>query len=320
MKKAVLSIIVAILTIAATTSPLELPTGEITIKAVDEQGKPVAGATVTITFEQAIPKWGGGSHLNVKGKTNPDGEFSASGHSFDTLGGSVQMEGYYTTWPEAAKFNDAVEGKWQPWNPTVEAVLKKIANPIPMYARKLSIQIPVVGQPVGFDLVESDWMPPYGKGKTADFIFQLTKRFASRQDYDASVALSFSNDGDGIQAVKTEGKGISALRLPRSAPEAGYLPQWSESWGFNKSPALDNQSATGGFLFRVRTAKKDNEIKSALYGKIDGEFLFDAINSKTAWVMFTYYLNPAANDENLEFDPTRDLLSDLRDEERVKAP
>jgi hypothetical protein len=319
MKKAVFLSLLALLAIGA-ASPLTLPIAKITVKTLDEEGQPITGASVAISFERAIPQWGGGTPVNVEGKTDSNGEFSASGHSFDSLGALVQKKGYYSTWPQAAKFTDSVAGQWQPWNPTIEAVLKKVVNPIPMYARKLRAEIPIVGQPVGFDLAASDWMPPYGKGKTADFIFQLKKEFASRKDYTAAVNLTFANEGDGIQAVRLDDKGLSALRFPRMAPEAGYASQWDETWGHAKNGPITEQKTQRGYFFRVRTTKKDDEIKSALYGKIDGDILFDAINSKTAWVVFTYYLNPNVNDTNLEFDPQRNLFVSLKDEERVKAP
>ena len=59
------------------------------------------------------------------------------------------------------------------------------------------------------------------------------------------------------------------------------------------------------------------KVKSALYGKIDGEFGLDAINSKTCFVLFTYYLNPTSNDRNMEFNPQKNLFTDLTSDERL---
>ena len=36
--------------------------------------------------------------------------------------------------------------------------------------------------------------------------------------------------------------------------------------------------------------------------------------------MFTYYLNPTPNDRNMEFDPTRNLLTGLKEAEKVSVP
>jgi hypothetical protein len=53
---------------------------------------------------------------------------------------------------------------------------------------------------------------------------------------------------------------------------------------------------------------------------VDGDIRLDPINSKTRILLFTYYLNPTPNDRNLEFDPKRNLFTNLKDEERVTAP
>jgi hypothetical protein len=47
----------------------------------------------------------------------------------------------------------------------------------------------------------------------------------------------------------------------------------------------------------------------AHYGKIYGDFM-----------NFTYYLNPTPNDRNVEFDPKRNLFTNLKDDERVTMP
>ena len=65
---------------------------------------------------------------------------------------------------------------------------------------------------------------------------------------------------------------------------------------------------------------KKGKVVSALYGKIDRDFRFDIFNSKTAALLFTYYLNPNANDRNMEFDPKRNLLTGLPDTQRPTSP
>ena len=56
------------------------------------------------------------------------------------------------------------------------------------------------------------------------------------------------------------------------------------------------------YFFRVRTVLDEHgNVKSALYGKIYGDFM-----------QFTYYLNPTPNDHNIEFDPPRNLLGGRR--------
>jgi len=58
----------------------------------------------------------------------------------------------------------------------------------------------------------------------------------------------------------------------------------------------------------------DGKVHKALYGKIHGEIRFDVINSKTAIIIFTYYLNPDGT-RNLEFDQKRNLFQNLKSRE-----
>jgi len=92
-----------------------------------------------------------------------------------------------------------LSGHWQPWNPIVDVIVKPILNPIAMYARNLRealggpVIIPRTNVPVGFDLEAGDWVAPYGKGNTADFLF--TKKdvipfIENTQPYDVIWILS----------------------------------------------------------------------------------------------------------------------------------
>ena len=75
------------------------------------------------------------------------------------------------------------------------------------------------------------------------------------------------------------------------------------------------------YYFRIRTVSDEKGVvKSALYGKLYGDFALDPINSKTTWILFTYYLNPTPNSQNIEFDPNQNLLKDLPASQQVKDP
>jgi hypothetical protein len=64
------------------------------------------------------------------------------------------------------------------------------------------------------------------------------------------------------------------------------------------------------YFFRVRTMLDDKgNVKSALYGKIYGDFM-----------QFSYYLNPTPNSRNVEFDPKQNLMKNLKPLEGVEAP
>jgi hypothetical protein len=57
--------------------------------------------------------------------------------------------------------------------------MKRIVNPIPMYARRLgqlprALELPVVDKSIGFDLTKADWMPPKRKVPDAILLFDIS--------------------------------------------------------------------------------------------------------------------------------------------------
>ena len=296
------------------------PTAMITGKVIDESNQPISGAEVTIDFQIGRTDSVGTRDLTHQGQTGSDGTFSASDQTGIAASLTVTKAGYYTTYGGSYLFKAKKSGRWEPWNPTVEMVLKAIVNPIPMYARRVdTATIPVMGKPIGFDLVESDWVAPYGKGKVADFVLTLEKQYTSvDQPFNVTLMVRFSHEDDGIQSVFAPINVGSELRLPRTAPEEDYQSELVKSTSRQAVNAMiqrdfrDDQN----YFFRVRTVKKDNKIVSAYYGKIDGDIEFWG-NEK---LRFTYYLNPTPNDRNMEFDPKRNLLTGLKDRETVTNP
>jgi len=235
----------------------------------------------------------------------------------------MNFPGYYAGTGEYNFKEASIIGRWQPWNPTVELVLKAVGVQVSMYAREVMDQkIPVQGKPIGFDLMVGDWVQPYGMGTTPDFIFQLdstiTKTITNRALafnggtriwtnalHDNRLTIRFSNEGDGIQFVASMAGG---LRLPRLAPTEGYQAilnerEWLEhttnQWHQSFIQTHTDFNKDVNYFFRVRT-KKDStgKIISALYGKIYGDFSNNIGHEK---INFTYYLNPEPNSRNMEF-------------------
>ena len=75
------------------------------------------------------------------------------------------------------------------------------------------------------------------------------------------------------------------------------------------------------YAFRVRTVLDERgQVAAALCGKIYDTIEYFPVESKTAKLRFTYYLNPAPNDRGLEFDPEQNLFTNLKVFEKPKAP
>jgi hypothetical protein len=274
--------------------------------------------------------------------TNSEGVCTIWGHG---NGGSVAVgvktnTDYYGA-VENLEFTDGFTPIATPWNPTIELRLKKIRNPIPMYARKLShgrlpedlrvknydkekkefIEGPAEALTVAWDLEMGDWVKPHGKGETADFIFTIHRM--EQKEYiseyggkhlasGATVEISFSNQGDGLipYPVPEEDRHRGPW-LPYEAPEDGYGPiepkiYTCQGRGRSKSNLVKDMN----YFFRVRTIKdQTGKIISAHYGKIYGDFFFGC---SASYIDYTYYFNPTPNDRNIEFKPGSNLFTDLK--------
>ena len=289
-----------------------------TLTVVDENQQPVAGAQVWVAYDD--PKEGQPIDPLIKndwavgGLTDTNGIFMAA--HFDRavlLGFHAQKAGYY---PYFAQYNLGfnTESTSARWNPSATLVLKRVIKPVPMYAKSVNLGMPVFDKPAGFDLKAGDWVAPYGKGSGADIVFTAHLEQRTGNDSDYKLVVSFPNPGDGIQEFLTpilpSGEG-SLLRSHHSAPMDGYQAEWIQT-SVRKpgQPAVGNRDRNRNFFLRVQTTLDEaGHIKSAMYGKIYGDFL-----------QFSYFLNPTANDRNVEFDPAHNLMINLESFEQVRAP
>ena len=261
--------------------------------------------------------------VKVQGVTKNDGIYSGEGYSDGSYGADITKNGYYRNGLGAPSLDGVVNNQWQPWNPTVKVVLRKIEKPVAMYARSFrELTIPEIQKPCGFDLEAGDWIAPYGKGKVADFIMTLKREYENRDKFNVSVVINFSNPLDGIQEVKLPKEWqCSEFEWPRLAPETGYQPELSAQFGTEPGKGfLDTASDNQAYFFRVRTVEQNGKIVSALYGKIKGGISLEGRETKTCSVAFTYYLNPTSLDRNMKFDLKRNLFTNLPNLEQPRLP
>jgi hypothetical protein len=186
-----------------------------------------------------------------------------------------------------------------------------------MYVKRVETKIQKENEPVGFDLTSGDWVAPYGTGKITDLLFTVRRKINSDKDYSAELKLTFPNKGDGIAVAPPEPETGSEFKTPRTAAESGYDAE--RVWHYSSS---SGPQVVPGYFLRVRTERDQNgNIKSALYGKIPGDFRFYAgTKAPRAGMGFNYYLNPTPNDRNLEFDLKHNLLQGLEFDEQIREP
>ena len=325
MKKLLLILCVcgmAVTVMAGVLSPYHL--GRVTVRVVDEQRIPVTNATVGIGFSKNIPAgegWGT-RPFSITGQTDTNGMFSAEAEGNPSGSCSARKEGYYPTLGVDFMFTNVVGDRWEPWNPTLEIVLRKIGKPMPMFAKRVEAFIPLMNEPVGFDLEKGDWVVPYGKGDVKDFTFLFRGRFASARDRDEALQITFSGPKDGIQGMSASPSHGSQLRLPPEAPEHGYTNLWVREKTMHPGTPRQNQKVRldQNYFVRVRSVvDEQGKLKEAKYGKLYGDFDFGYAESNKVLLTFTYYLNPDGT-RNLEFDPAKNLFTDLSSREQVHEP
>jgi len=312
------------------------PTACLTIHVVDDSGSNVTNVAVNIsTFWRHIPGEGFGRDegKTIFGTTDTNGLVTLSipcltGHINYSLrlpdnvkffNAHTSISGFYWSNGGRVRFNASQNGKWHPWNPTVELKIKRIINPIPLYVKTAKLKYPMLGKPCGFDLLKADWVKPYGKGEISDFVFSTQTTYGEEIDgpfqkirpFESRFSLECPNVGDGTIVVYADPQTGSVLRLPHEAPQEGYAKQLSQAKYIREKERYLETREDENYFFRIRTEKdEEGNIVSALYGKIHGAIQW-------GWgggVVFSYYLNPTPNDRNLEFDGKNNLFKpDWRD-------
>jgi len=303
--------IIALVFMVLSSKVLALPTAKFTLLVVDEYGIPIQGANASLSFMK--PKkigWGGDTYY-IEGKTDKKGFYSGAGATQRYTIYGADAKGYYGTSFDYKAFT-GVSGvlgfrKWQPWNPTLKVVLKKIKNPIAMYAYSTNwIDIPKNNEFIGYDLVKHDWVSPYGKGVVKDFLFKIT--YSDNSDSKIrNFSLNFPNALDGIQPFLTKDNKGSALNSAHQAPENDYKSTLIQErvWKNGRSTSTYRRDDGTNYYFRVRC--DNDKPDSCLYGKIYGNIEF----GKNI-LRLQYYLNPSIGDTNIEFDPKQNLFKGFK--------
>jgi len=284
------------------------------VQVLDDGALPMADAHVTIGFSLPTPLGEDIRSDRVSGVTDTNGVFAASHPDTGSisLGLLIQKDGFY---PVRVTYDLSGNYKPEKWNLNPTWTLKKIMKPIPMYAKSVNLGMPVVEKPAGYDLMAGDWVAPYGKGVNSDILFTAYLDKRGEYDSDYKLVVSFPNKGDGIQAFEIPttrfSRDGSALRSSQNAPAEGYAPQWIQTRTVRPGKGYSgNLDENRNYYFRVKTVLDENgAVRSALYGKIYGDFM-----------QFRYYLNPASNDRNVEFDTKRNLMENLKSTEQVSEP
>lgn len=249
---------------------------------------------------------------NSKGFTDQSGIYIFSGNNELINVIEIHKEGYYQTTQEQMEHRQIISSQLK--NRTYSLNLKKVVNPVPMYGKAVSVELPVVEGSFGYDLEVGDLVQPDGFGKTSDFIFHVK----STGKQLLSLDISFSSPEDGIQPFFISGSRHapkSALRSSYNAPEQGYFSSLKDAdengreiyskYKFPKYEDIHNFKDDINYYFRIRSGKKQ-----CWYGKIYGSFHVQEMERDhkiRALVNFGYYVTPDGT-TNIECDPKKCLF------------
>lgn len=315
--------VVVRLVLAMTIMPLicfgQLLNVKLLLTVKDEQGELLKNTHVLCFFSKLIDDkdpWKGQTSDEVLVMTDRNGKGIASGASMARMTVVAHKDGYYES--RQTLYNSKVDrqkGQWVPYELKVNIVLRKIINPIPMYAWSMHLN----GYPVrtnewaGYDMLRAEWMPPHGNGKTEDVRFHVWR---STNGYDRTqpsqiLTIRFMGEKNGVCGI--DDHLISAqswLTFPYNAPRDGYT---DEEFRVERRLAMyefetkTNTGTTNCFI-RIRSkTDKDGNFIEGLYGKIRGPF--EADGGKNIRIKMIYYVNPTPNDLNMEFDPKNNLIN-----------
>jgi hypothetical protein len=225
--------------------------------------------------------------------------------------------GYYAVRGVEGFFEASKNGKWQPWEQTLQVIMKPIKNPVPMYVKKLNVFMPKLGEYIGYDLEKGDWVSPYGIGTKSDVEICVEGTWDNSLNFSGVLKLKFNEGGDGILAYDVDTKNRSEFIMPYEAPLTGYQPAWTwkyarttENSPYARSVFVDESFPDRCYIFRVRSVvDAGGKLITANYGKIYGPVKFSP-RANGKWVLdFVYYFNPDKT-RNMEFDPKRNLFPD----------
>lgn len=284
---------------------------KVMLKIVDELGEPVSGADVNVGFYLAWKEDNG-----VAGTTDTNGVFVAQGLSQGEVDIRVLKKGYYRSHiVYQLKTHDGIamvqNGRWQPFGEERIMILKRIVNPIPMFAvsEKLFF-LPKLNQSYGFDAVKMDLVQTFGMGTHSDICVEYKGNGLSGMNYrDGELILSWVDPKCGFYVMNTD----------QSTFKSPYHADTNKTLMTSISVRNHTDTRLGGIIndmeekcivYRIRPRfNLTGDLIGVKYGKIYGPIMFSYETSEkgAGCFRFTSYTNPTENDTNLEFLPYHSL-------------
>lgn len=280
---------------------------KITLRVTDSLGAPVKDAVVYVTLYPEAE----GVGSPVKRLTDANGMLIIEGLTKSYIDYALEKDGYYPNpYARYLVYNERLptcvkDGKWFPWNPTVEVTFKEVRNPVQMVTKFLVEKELPHGEELGFDFQAGDWVGPHGKGVYPDFTMVHVSKNSTWEDLDNQLLITMKAN-EGFLQMPLDA--FSQFRSVYEAPLSGYDPniklEKKNKDGRSLTETRIPEDHYLVFRTRAKADEKGNLIQSH-YGKIYGfQYGHNDLTRGTGYVRFTYYFNPNENDRNLECKET----------------
>lgn len=149
--------------------------GAVSIRAIDEEGKPVKNAKVRLGFTQPDQNWRSGI---VEGETDDAGFFDAERVSNWSCVWTVSKDGYHTSRGEILFTHKGskrafLDGRWTDSPIVVDVELKKASGVNLVHGKRYEdIVLLPTNSWIGFDFTTCDLVEPHGRGKLSHILFR----------------------------------------------------------------------------------------------------------------------------------------------------
>ena len=315
------------------------------VKVIDDDGRPVTNAVVTVGAPPKTVFWGSNGQRN-KGKsynsqTDANGEAVVSFNcTAATFRWSVKADGCYPSNVFEERFKEFDEVVVPPAFTKVilhghekhgNVILYRKKNPQPMYAhsRENVVKSPIANGRYGFDLQVFDWVSPHGNGKIADFYYVRERpdetNATKRTIYDKSGFFQFRRGEPGFPNV---GDVVGRIEFDENC--GAYIEKQTGCESFPSTHCADVRREYVSSIpitimfcdeFRVWVCESPvingNEymvIRSRVKCDEQGNIIsanYSKILGPAGFAGLINFeesvFNPRPNDTNLEFDPERNL-------------
>lgn len=193
---------------------------KMTLRIVDLSGNPIPDVEI-----EAYPCFNWSHKDGRKFRTDKSGTIILEDRKADHYNVFARKEGYYQSFVEFHFFSEnhvCVEnGKWIPWNPHVELVLKPIGEYVSLDWLKSWNRlgnIPVE-RDLPFDFLAFDFLPPFGTGKQTNAIVKIEGTYDPDKGMHSVATLSFPFGG-GFRKEPVDG--FCDFLFPREIAEGDF--------------------------------------------------------------------------------------------------